>query len=272
MSDPAAIPELGCTECVKLRHDIEKLKTQVRDLTARLKQNSSNSSKPPSSDPPWIPPFNPKKPSGKSPGAQPGHTGFFRTRLPAERLSHIVNYIPQTCVHCQSNLTEQCDPHLLETSWHQVAELPSVLAEITEHRAHQRTCACCGKMTSAKIPDEIREHCTGPKLAATLSYMSGCLHSSKRAIQDTCETLFGVPLSLGTISKLEAGTSAALEVPHAEALKAVREAPVKNVDETGWAKQGKLCWLWLAATASIAVFSIHAILRAGQMSGFQKCK
>ena len=30
------------------------------------------------------------------------------------------------------------------------------------------------------------------------------------------------------------------------------------MDETGWAKHGKLCWLWLAATASIAVFAIHA--------------
>ena len=52
--------------------------------------------------------------------------------------------------------------------------------------------------------------------------------------------------------------SAALEAPHAEALAAVRAAPVKNVDETGWSKQGKLCWLWLAATLTVVVFKIHA--------------
>lgn len=62
----------------------------------------------------------------------------------------------------------------------------------------------------------------------------------------------------GNISKLDADTSAALEVPHAEAFVAVRAAPVKNVDETGWSKKGKLCWLWLAATAQLAVFAIHA--------------
>jgi transposase len=132
------------------------------------------------------------------------------------------------------------------------------LAEITEHRGHERTCACCGKTTRAEIPTEIRAHCTGPNLAAALSFMGGCLHASKRALQETCETLFGVPLSLGTIVKLEADTSAALEAPHAEALEAVRAAPVKNVDETGWSKKSKLCWLWLAATASLAVFAIHA--------------
>jgi transposase len=144
-----------------------------------------------------------------------------------------------------------------------VAELPEVLAEVTEHRGHARTCAGCGKITRAEIPAEIRAHCAGPNLTATLSFMSGCLHASKRAIEETCETLFGVPLSLGTISKLEAETSAALETPHAEALEAVRAAPVKNVDETGWAKHG---WLWLAATASIAVFAIHA--KRGK-AGFQ---
>lgn len=223
-----------------------------------LRANSSNSSKPPSSDPPWQPPASAKPRSGKKPGGQPGHFGAFRQRLPFERVKHIVDYVPDACAHCQAPLAGQYGPHLPETSWHQVAELPEVLAEITEHRGHSRTCACCGKVTRAEIPATVRAHCTGPKLAASLSFLGGCLHASKRAIQETCETLFGVPLSLGTVSKLEADTCAALEAPHAEALEAVRAAPVKNVDETGWAKQGKLCWLWLAATASVAVFAIHA--------------
>jgi len=92
-----------------------------------------------------------------------------------------------------------------------VAELPEVLAEITEHRGHQRTCSCCGKVTRAEIPADIRAHCTGPKLAGAISFMSGCLHASKRAIEETCDTLFNVPLSLGTLSKLDVDTSAALE-------------------------------------------------------------
>ena len=37
----------------------------------------------------------------------------------------------------------------------------------------------------------------------------------------------------------------------------MRAAPIKNVDETGWAKQSVLCWLWLAATKHLAVFAIH---------------
>lgn len=234
------------------------MEARIAELEAKLRSNSSNSSKPPSSDPPWqrLASSNPR--SGKKPGGQPGHSGTFRQRLPIERVNKVVDHIPQSCAHCQASLAGQHGSHLPETSWHQVAELPEVLAEITEHRGHERTCACCGKVTRAEIPAEIRAQCVGPNLAAALTYMSGCLHASKRAIQETCETLFGVPLSLGTVSKLEGVASAALKERHAEALAAVRAAPVKNVDETGWAKQGKLCWLWLAATASIAVFAIHA--------------
>ena len=46
-------------------------------------------------------------------------------------------------------------------------------------------------------------------------------------------------------------------------MQAVREAPAKHVDETGWKKAGGRktggrAWLWVAATATVAVFVIHA--------------
>src|SRR5262249_23142524 len=52
--------------------------------------------------------------------------------------------------------------------------------------------------------------------------------------------------------------SEALAGAHAEALGAVRDAAVKNVDETSWKLAGGLCWLWMAATGSVAAFLIHA--------------
>jgi hypothetical protein len=67
-----------------------------------------------------------------------------------------------------------------------------------------------------------------------------------------------VPLSVGTVAHLQAQMSAALAPAHAEALAAVRAASVKNVDETGWKRAGRLCWLWLAATGTVAAFLVHA--------------
>jgi transposase len=50
----------------------------------------------------------------------------------------------------------------------------------------------------------------------------------------------------------------ALAPAHVEALGVVRDAGAKNVDETSWKLAGKLCWLWVAATGTVAAFLIHA--------------
>jgi transposase len=82
------------------------------------------------------------------------------------------------------------------------------------------------------------------------------MHASKRRIEEFVETVYRVPISLGTVSNLEQEMSAALQSAHAEAQEAVQEAAAKNVDETGWKKAGERRWLWGAATTLVACFVI----------------
>jgi len=170
----------------------------------------------------------------------------------------VVNLVPDVCEDCQAPLPKGPGPNDPPPTWHQVAELPPILAEITEYQGHARTCPCCGHRTRAEIPPAIQAHTVGPNLAATLSYLSGRCHDSKRNVQEIAQTVFGVLLSLGTVAKLEQEMSAGLKEPHTQALAAVRAAAFKNADETGWAEGGKLCWLWVAATVTVVVFQIHA--------------
>ena len=88
-------------------------------------------------------------------------------------------------------------------------------------------------------------------------YLSGSPHVSKRGLEEIADTLFQAPIALGTVSNLEREMSAALQPAHAQAQQAVRDAPVKNVDETGWKEAGKKRWLWLATTVSVACYLIH---------------
>jgi hypothetical protein len=60
-------------------------------------------------------------------------------------------------------------------------------------------------------------------------------------VEELAEAVFDVPLALGTVSALEQETSQALAAPHAEVARAVRAAPAKRADETGWKLAGKLC-------------------------------
>jgi transposase len=250
----------GCRErdarIAKLEAEMAQLQARLRELEARLGQNASNSSIPPSANPPQASPPVRKTPTGRKPGGQPGHKPHRRARLPAERLTEpTVHYWPERCEACQHRLPPVAGPDDPEPRWHQVVELPEIAVQVTEHLAHGCTCRC-GHITWAKIPDDVRDQSCGPRLTATLSFMSGVLHTSKRGIEEFAETVLGAPIALGTVSNLEQEMSVALAAAHTEAQKAVQQAQAKNVDETGWRQAGVRCWLWGAATALVVCFVI----------------
>ena len=82
------------------------LRERVTELEARLKQNSSNSSRPPSSDPPETPAPPPRLPTGRRRGAQPGHPPHQRQVLPPEAVDQVVRHWPAWCRHCQAPLSD----------------------------------------------------------------------------------------------------------------------------------------------------------------------
>ena len=241
-----------------LERRVAELEATVHDLTARLGTNATNSGTPPSANPPGAPKPVTKQRTGKPPGAQPGHPPRLKHRLPPARLDKVIPFVPSHCDRCREPLPPQPAPDDPAPTWHQVAELPKVAARVTEYQGHYRTCPCCGQLNHAPIPADLKATSVGPRLAATLGYLAGSHRVSTRGLEEITEDVFDVPISLGTVANLRAEVSEALAPAHAEAIEVVRAAPVKNVDETSWKLAGKLCWLWVAATSTVAVFLIHA--------------
>ena len=226
---------------------ITELEALVADLRARLGLNSSNSSKPPSSDGPHVKPAPPKVSSGKRRGGQPGHQRHERTRREPTR---VIDIKPCTCGRCGSGLAGD-DP---DPAWRQVVELPPVRPDVTEYRMHTLTCPRCGTATAAEAPPE--SACEyGPSLQASLSMLSVGYRLSKRSVQTLASDLLGLDISTGQICNLERKTAQALEPVVAEAHEYVQKHHA-NVDETSW-KQGKAkAWLWVAVTKLVTVFAI----------------
>ena len=259
MSEPSCP---GCAQrdatILALQQRVEELERQVKDLLQRLGLNASNSSLPPSANPPQAKPPVVKRKTGRKTGGQPGHPGHHRLRLPRHRVQHVIALVPARCEACHAPLPHQPSPADPEPTWHQLAELPKVSAVVTEFQGHARTCQGCGHVTREAIPAEIRAHAFGPRLAATLSYLAGSQHVSQRGLEDVSEVVFGVPLSLGSVTALQEQVSQALQPGHQEIACAVRQAEVKNADETSWKQAGQKRWLWAAVTATAALFVIHA--------------
>ena len=252
----------GCQErdqrITALERRVAELEAIVRDLVARLGTNATNSGTPPSANPPGAPKPVTKQRTGKRPGGQPGHPPRLKRRLPPERLHKVIPFVPSHCDRCHEPLPPQPAPDDPEPTWHQVAELPELAAQVTEYQGHYRTCPWCGQLNHAPIPADLKATSVGPRLAATLGYLAGSHRASTRGLEEITEDVFDVPIALGTVANLRTEVSDALAPAHAEAVQFVRDAAVKNVDETGWKLAGQLCWLWVAATGTVAAFLIHA--------------
>jgi transposase len=224
------------------------LQQQLDDLRQQLGQNSTNSSKPPSTDGPAVKRSPPEPASGRPRGGQPGHALHQRPLLPPDQ-THTLK--PFACRRCGQPL-EGADEQPLR---HQVLELPPIRPTVTEYQLHRLACPCCGTSTCAPLPAGVPVHRTGPRLQAAVAVLTGAYRLSKRQAEALCEDLFGVPLSAGAACDLEQHTSAALR-PVVEPLREyVRTQPI-NMDETGWRENRQRGWLWAAVTAGVTLFHI----------------
>ncbi len=147
----AASPELqvAVLALVQSYEDrLSLLESRLNDLENRLKLNSTNSSKPPSSDPIGMKRRPPAPPSKKKRGGQPGHRKARRTLVPPEQVRETYECKPDTCRRCGHELAGD-DP---EPLIHQVAELPKIEPIVDEYRLHRLTCSVCRATTCGTLP------------------------------------------------------------------------------------------------------------------------
>ncbi len=233
---------------------LDDLKAEINELRERLNQNSANSSRPPSSDPPYKKRPRPdgKKSKKKKRGGQPGHQGIGRLLKPLVEVDHIVDLHPLKCRQCGRKLTGE-DP---DPARRQVSEIPPAIAEVTEYRRHTLCCSSCGVATPADWPEDIPAGSFGPRAKAIVAYLAGRVGASHRDVTEAMEVLHGLKVGLGTVSRIERQVSKALAEPVERARRFVRQQRAQYVDETGWKESGKQKWLWINATRDVTDFHL----------------
>ena len=234
---------------------VAALQKELGELKARLGQNSSNSSKPPSSNAPWVKPKPTKKRSGRKAGGQRGHKGAHRKPLPLEAVDKVVRHEPRACQHCAEhfNGTEE---EVGEPERWQVTELPVVRAEVTEHQGIGRRCCRCGRVSHGRIPPHVKISAFGPRAQATIASLGGRFRLSRREVTEISEDVLGMPISVGSVQECCERTSEAVAAPVTEVEGVVRQASIAHADETGWKQAGKRFWLWVVVTVHATVFKL----------------
>ena len=194
-------------------------------------KDSSNSSKPPSSD------GLKKKPriagslrgkSGKTSGGQAGHKGDTLKRV--ETPDRIERHTAGICRCCLGVLTGAMQTGMEKR---QVFDLPERLIEVTEHQASIFCCAACVAETKADFPAGVAALAQyGERIRAAAVYLNVQQLIPEDRVAQTMNDLFGAPLlcpaslTAWVIDKAEAFAAVTARIAELAAV-----APVRHLDD-----------------------------------------
>ncbi len=247
------------------------LAARVAELEQRLGKDSSNSSRPPSSDGLGKPPVGrrERRGGGRAPGKQPGAPGAHLAQVPDP--DEVVVHRPVVCGGCGGDLTLA---PVTGVGARQVFDLPEVRLWVCEHRAERRQCAC-GHRTAGVFPEVARAAaCYGPGVRALGAYLGVWQHVPVERATELLDDGVGADVSAGWLGGLVAEAARGLGGFVELVREQLTRAEVAHFDETGARVAGRLHWVHSASTPLLSLFVVHpkrgvvAMDAAGVLPGF----
>ena len=226
--------------------------TELEKEVAGLKKNSSNSSKPPSSD--ITRPKEEQRQRGKRKiGAQRGHRANWRREFREEEIDRRVPLNLSRCPRCSSELGEERGAVRV----HRQAELVEKPVQVTEYQLRGRHCPCCNKTVYPSLPPGVLPgQLLGPRLLSLFGYMKAAMGVSISELAEFSREVLTLDVSRGAVQNAIFQVSDALKPPYEELAHAVPVQKALHIDETGWKMNGKKQWVWLFCNQLMAFFVI----------------
>ena len=231
---------------------IAQLVERVKLLEERISLDSSNSSKPPSSNGPDSANRAQRRASQRKRGAQPGHKGHSRALLDDSEVDRLVDCKPQAFCECGAQVVLAGAPQR-----HQVFEVPPMRAQVDEYRLYSGRCTGCGKAHAGALPAGVPKGQLGPRALSLVGVLGTRYHLTQRKKRSLLDQLMGLSFSVGAISQAHGKVAGALKTPVAEAVASMRQAEALWMDETHYPREGIGNWVWAAVQPLLAVFAIY---------------
>lgn len=248
-------------EITKAESKLELLRKEIAELReflriSKLPANSSNSSRPPSTDmykPKRNLNYSLREKSGRKPGGQPGHTGStlqFSNETPDKEIEHAV----ETCIGCGKNLSDV--PGQREHT-HQVVDIAIPKRVITNHTIVTKYCSCgqCNKATFPRGTEGKVNY--GNNLRALVVNLSARQYIPYKRTVEFIEDIFGIPMSQGTITNLLAQFECSADKEYKRIQRQIFESPVVGSDETSGKVNGTKGWFHTYQTDTCSFIGFH---------------
>lgn len=243
-----------------LSQQVQVLTTRLVELEARLKKDSHNSHKPPSSDGPAKLPRrrSRRQRSGKASGGQPGHSGT--TLWQVAEPDRVVVHRASACAQCGTVLDHA---PITARNRRQVFELPEMPPQVTEHQVWHQACPQCQTLNAGVFPADVTQPTQyGPRVRALAVYLQEYQHLPFERTQDYFRDVHHLPISEGTLAQIRINGAERLEPVTGAIQAALAQAPVVHVDETGLRIAGQSRWVHVTSTDTLTHYSPQ--LKRGQ--------
>jgi hypothetical protein len=231
---------------------IEELEKRITHLENIQSKNSSNSSKPPSSDG-FKRTTSMRKPSGKKPGGQKGHPG---RNLPmvAVATKHQIHFVTQ-CSCCGHDISESA---VVSYQRRQVTDVPPITIEVTEHMAEQKECPHCKTVSTAVFPARVSQPMQyGDNIRQWIVYMLNFLMVPVGRTAKFLQDFLGIHMSEGTVINIQKECAGNLAEFEQKIKAALCKEPVVHFDETGYYIDKLRQWLHVASTKELTLYMPH---------------
>lgn len=235
------------------QRQIEAQNKQIEELAEELdklkNRSSKNSSTPPSQDQLKKPSDKAKRKKGKKRGPKYDHPG--KTRNGFGQPDHVENLELDSCPVCGGEVEAvQEAPQQIQ----QVAELVTQPIEICEYRRSLYRCSSCGWLGYSPMPwGTLEGFSYGGRLCSVVGWLGYGGNLTWRKQEYFIEHILGVPISQGSLAKMQRWFQQSLAPSYQQWLSYVKQPGVRCVDETTYCIDGIKYWLWVATSDQVCV-------------------
>lgn len=239
----------------ELRGHNFRLLRRNAELEALVARDSHNSSRPPSTDPPWAKRTkNLRRPSGRRAGGQAGHPG--QTLRLAERPHRTVEHRPRECRGCHAPLDSA---RVMRHHRQQVWEVVPAKLKVTEHRLAVLRCTVCGKVTQGEFSGAVRSGVQyGSGVKARVLYLQQYQLLPYQRTSEAMRDLFGCRLSAGTVANIVRECASGLVTTELKIKQRLHRSGVIHADETGLRINKRLAYVHVASTERLTHYAVAA--------------
>ena len=225
-------------EVILLREENKSLRKRIEELEGLIKEKNK---------PSFV-----KKDVGEEPkktGQKEGHIGYSR-HVP-ERIDEIKEHKLDKCPICGGIVsdTQEIRERIVE-------DIEQPKTKNTKHLIHRCYCKNCDKIVEAEFYDALPNARFGLKLMLLVLILKLDCRIPSNKVTSILSSVFGIKLSDGEIYNILRQLSEALGDYYSEIEKRIKEALIKNIDETSWRVNGKNNWLWIFINKEVALYVV----------------